>query len=40
VFYILDSKDEKKHIAVLGKQRAVGVDNMEDEEEIQIIFSI
>jgi hypothetical protein len=33
VFYILDSKDEKKHIVVPGKQRVVGVDNVEDEEE-------
>jgi hypothetical protein len=33
VFYILDPKDEKKHIVVPGKQRVVGVDNVEDEEE-------
>jgi hypothetical protein len=33
VFYVLDLKDEKKHIVVPGKQRVVGVDNMEDEEE-------
>jgi hypothetical protein len=33
VFYILDSKDEKKHIIVPGKQWVVGVDNVEDEEE-------
>jgi hypothetical protein len=33
VFYILDSKDDKKHIIIPGKQRVVGVDNMEDEEE-------
>jgi hypothetical protein len=33
VFYILDPKDEKKHIVVPGKQWVVGVDNMEDEEE-------
>jgi hypothetical protein len=33
VFYILDMKDEKKHIIVIGKQRVVGVDNVEDEEE-------
>jgi hypothetical protein len=33
VFYILDLKDEKKHIVVLGKQWVVGVDNVEDEEE-------
>jgi hypothetical protein len=33
VFYILDPKDEKKHIVVLGKQRVVEVDNVEDEEE-------
>jgi hypothetical protein len=32
VFYILDPKDEKKHIVVPGKQRVVGVDNMEDDE--------
>jgi hypothetical protein len=33
VFYILDPKDEKKPIVVLGKQRVVGVENMEDKEE-------
>jgi hypothetical protein len=33
VFYILDPKDKKKHIVVLGKQRVVEVDNVEDEEE-------
>jgi hypothetical protein len=33
VFYILDPKDEKKHIFVLGKQRVLRVDNMDDEEE-------
>jgi hypothetical protein len=33
VFYILDPKDGKKHIVVPGKQRVVGVDNVEDEEE-------
>jgi hypothetical protein len=33
VFYILDPKDEKKHIIVPGKQRVVRVDNVEDEEE-------
>jgi hypothetical protein len=33
VFYILDLKDEKKHIVVPGKQRVIGVDNVEDEEE-------
>jgi hypothetical protein len=33
LFYILDLKDEKKHIIVPHKQRIVGVDNMEDEEE-------
>jgi hypothetical protein len=33
VFYILDPKGEKKHIVVPSKQRVVGVDNMEDEEE-------
>jgi hypothetical protein len=33
VFYILDPKDEKKHIVVPTKQRVVRVDNMEDEEE-------
>jgi hypothetical protein len=33
VFYILDPKDEKKYIVVLGKQRVVGVDVVEDEEE-------
>jgi hypothetical protein len=33
VFYILDSKDEKKHIVVPGKQWVVRVDNVEDEKE-------
>jgi hypothetical protein len=33
VFYILDPKDEKKHIIVPSKQRVVGFDNVEDEEE-------
>jgi hypothetical protein len=33
VFYILDLKDDKKHIIIPGKQRVVRVDNMEDEEE-------
>jgi hypothetical protein len=33
VFYILDPKDEKKHIIVPGKRRVVKVDNVEDEEE-------
>jgi hypothetical protein len=33
VFYILDSKDEKKYIVVLGKQRVVGVNDVEDKEE-------
>jgi hypothetical protein len=33
VFYILDLKDEKKHIVVPGKQQVIGVDNVEDEEE-------
>jgi hypothetical protein len=33
VFYILDPKNEKKHIVVPGKQRVVRVDNVEDEEE-------
>jgi hypothetical protein len=33
LFYILDLKDEKKHIIVPHKQRVVGVDNMEDEED-------
>jgi hypothetical protein len=33
VFYILDPKDEKKHIIVPGKQRVVRVDNVEDQEE-------
>jgi hypothetical protein len=33
VFYILDLKDEKKHIVISGKQRVIGVDNVEDEEE-------
>jgi hypothetical protein len=33
VFYILDPKDEKKHIVVPGKQRVLRVDNMDDEKE-------
>jgi hypothetical protein len=33
VFCILDWKDGKKHNVVLGKQRVVGVDNVEDDEE-------
>jgi hypothetical protein len=33
VFYVLDPKDEKKYIIVPGKQRVVGVDDVEDEEE-------
>jgi hypothetical protein len=33
MFYILDLKDEKKHIVVLGKQQVVRVDNVEDDEE-------
>jgi hypothetical protein len=33
VFYVLDPKDEKKYIIVPGKQRVVGVDDVEDEEK-------
>jgi hypothetical protein len=33
VFYILDPKDEKKHIVVPGKQHVLKVDKMDDEEE-------
>jgi hypothetical protein len=33
VFYILDLKDEKKHIVVPKKQRVIRFYNMEDEEE-------
>jgi hypothetical protein len=33
VFYILDLKDEKKHIVVPGKQWVAGVDDVEDEEK-------
>jgi hypothetical protein len=33
MFYILDPKDKNEHIVVPSKQRVVGVDNMEDEEE-------
>jgi hypothetical protein len=33
MFYILDPKDEKKYIVVPRKQRVVGVDDVEDEEE-------
>jgi hypothetical protein len=33
VFYILHLKDDKKYIVVPKKQRVVGVDDVEDEEE-------
>jgi hypothetical protein len=33
VFYILDPKNEKKHIVVPRKQHVLIVDNMDDEEE-------
>ena len=33
VFYILDPKDEKKHIVVPEKQRVIRVKNVKDEEE-------
>jgi hypothetical protein len=33
VVYILDPKDEKKHIVVPGKQRVIRVDNVEDKKE-------
>jgi hypothetical protein len=33
VFYILDQKDEKKHIIVLRKKWIVEFNNIEDEEE-------
>jgi hypothetical protein len=33
VFYILDPKDEKKYIIAPEKQRVVGVNDVEDEEE-------
>jgi hypothetical protein len=33
MFYILDTKDEKKYIVVPGKQWVVRADNVEDEEE-------
>ena len=33
VFYVLDPKDEKKHIVVPGKQKIVGVENVEDQDE-------
>jgi hypothetical protein len=33
VFYILDTKNEKKHIVVPGKQQVLKVENVEDEEE-------
>jgi hypothetical protein len=32
VFYVLDSETEK-HIVVSGKQKIVGVDNVEDNDE-------
>ena len=33
VFYVLDPKDNKKYIVVPGKQRIVGVDNVEDPDQ-------
>jgi hypothetical protein len=33
VFYVLDPKDKKKYIIVPRKQRVVGVDDVEDDEE-------
>ena len=33
VFYILDPKDEKKYIVIPGKQRVVGVENVQDQDE-------
>ena len=33
VFYVLDPMDEKKHIVIPGKQRLVGVENVEDQDE-------
>jgi hypothetical protein len=33
MFCILDAKDKKKYIVVPRKQRVVGVDDVEDEEE-------
>ena len=32
-FYILDPKDEKKYIAIPRKQRKLGVENVEDQDE-------
>jgi hypothetical protein len=40
VFYILDSKDEKKHIVLLAKQWVVRVDNVEDEEEYNQFYKV
>ena len=33
VFYVLDPKDNKKYIVVPGKQRIVGVDNVDDPDQ-------
>jgi hypothetical protein len=33
VFYIIDPKDKKKYIIVLGKQQVVRVNDVEDEED-------
>jgi hypothetical protein len=33
VFFILDPKDERKHIIIPGKLQVVGVHNVKDEEE-------
>jgi hypothetical protein len=33
VFYVLDMRNKKWHMVVLGKRRIVGVENVMDEEE-------
>jgi hypothetical protein len=33
VFYVLDLADEKMHVVISGKQKIVGVENVEDGDE-------
>ena len=33
VFYVLDPENEKNHVVISGKQRIVGVENVEDDDE-------
>jgi hypothetical protein len=39
-FYILDPKDEKKHIIVPTKQQVVRVNNVEDKREYNQFFEV